>query len=141
MKKNYDELINLIKKAQGDKTLNQFALSCQVNAGHLSRLLNGNFVNPPSPETLKKISKGSHGIVTYEELLKACNYIEDEDLSRIDKYINDNELYDKFNHLVKNENAKVLFDKLGDLNEDELKQFVDIVTIIKKDDKNNEKNN
>ena len=28
-------------------------------------------------------------------------------------------------------------DKLGDLNEDELKQFVDIVTIIKKDDKDN----
>lgn len=45
------------KKAQGTKTLNQFALGAGVNAGHLSRILNGNFKNPPSPDTLKKIAK------------------------------------------------------------------------------------
>ena len=137
MKKNYEELISLIKKAQGTKTLNQFALICKVNAGHLSRLLKGNFVNPPSPETLKKIANSSRGEVTYEEILKASGYIEDNDLARLGDYFSNDELYNKLNHLVKNESAKVLFDKLGDLNEDELKQFVDIVTIIKKDDKEN----
>ena len=137
MKKKYEELISLIKKAQGNKTLNQFALACNVNAGHLSRILKGNFVNPPSPDTLKKIANSSRGLVTYEELLKASGYLEDDDLARLENYVNDDELYNKFNHLVKSESAKVLFDKLGELNEDELRQFVDIVTIIKKDDKNN----
>ena len=80
MKKDYEELIRLIKKAQGSKTLNQFALGAGINAGHLSRILNGNFKNPPSPETLKKIAKNSHGEVSYEELLKASNYIDDNDI-------------------------------------------------------------
>lgn len=135
MKNKYEDLVKLIKKAQGNKTLNQFALVCGVNAGHLSRILNGNFKNPPSPETLKKIAKSSRGEVNYEELLKASGYLEDDDLAKLNDYLSDTELLNKFNHLVGNEQAKVLFDKLGDLNNEELKQFVDIVTIIKKEDK------
>lgn len=80
MKKSYDELISLIKKAQGSKTLNQFASVCNVNAGHLSRLLKGSFINPPSPETLKKIANSSNNKVSYIDLLIACNYLEKEDI-------------------------------------------------------------
>lgn len=134
MKKDYEELIKLIKKAQGNKTLNQFALGAGINAGHLSRILNGNFKNPPSPDTLKKIAKNSHNEVSYEELLKASGYIDEADLT-YEEIIKDDEIYSKFSHLLENENAKVLFDKLGELNEDEFKQFIDIATIIKKEDK------
>ena len=136
MKKNYDELIKLIKKAQGNKTLNQFALGSGVNAGHLSRILNGNFKNPPSPETLKKIANNSRGEITYEELLKASGYIEDNDLTG-ESSLYSKENIDKFNQLVENERVKVLFDKIGDLNDEELDQVVNIITIIKKDDKEN----
>lgn len=79
MKHSYSRLIFLIKEAQGDKSLNQFALTCKVNAGHLSRLLKGNFVNPPSPETLKKIAN-SNNKVSYVELLIASGYLEEKDI-------------------------------------------------------------
>ncbi len=76
---SYSRLIFLIKEAQGNKSLNQFALTCNVNAGHLSRLLSGNFVNPPSPETLKKIAN-SNNKVSYVELLIASGYLEEKDI-------------------------------------------------------------
>ena len=59
----------------------------------------------------------------------------DNTTKTISSVIPDNELADKLSVLIENEHAKVLFDKLGDLNDEELKQFVDIVTIIKKEDK------
>lgn len=77
MDSKYIELIKLIKKAQGNRTLNQFALATDIDAGHLSRLLKGNFVNPPIPDTLKKISDHSHNEVSYESLLRAAHYIDD----------------------------------------------------------------
>ena len=72
--KAFDALINIIKKAQGDRSLNQFALNCEVNAGHLSRILNGKFVNPPSPDFLRKISEHASNNVTYEDLMEAAGH-------------------------------------------------------------------
>ena len=139
MKKDYEELIRLIKKAQGSKTLNQFALGAGINAGHLSRILNGNFKNPPSPETLKKIAKNSHGEVSYEELLKASNYIDDNDIPDKEK----KSIYDidieKYNKLIENKRISLLFDKLGELDDEELNQVADIVNIVTKIDKNKDK--
>ena len=139
MKKDYEELIRLIKKAQGSKTLNQFALGAGINAGHLSRILNGNFKNPPSPETLKKIAKNSHGEVSYEELLKASNYIDDNDIPDKEK----KSIYDidieKYNKLIENKRISLLFDKLGELDDEELNQVADIVDIVTKIDKNKDK--
>ena len=139
MKKDYEELIRLIKKAQGSKTLNQFALGAGINAGHLSRILNGNFKNPPSPETLKKIAKNSHGEVSYEELLKASNYIDDNDIPDKEK----KSIYDidieKYNKLIENKRISLLFDKLGELDDEELNQVADIVDIVTKIDKTKDK--
>lgn len=138
MKEKFSELIKLIKKAQGNKTLNQFALGAGVNAGHLSRIMNGNFKNPPSPDTLRKIAKSSHGEVTYEELLKASGYI-DKESSQNEELVYNRETLSKYNHLVENEKAKILFDKLGELSEEELNQVADIVNVIAKFDKNEKK--
>jgi transcriptional regulator with XRE-family HTH domain len=76
MNKNesYEKLLTLIKQAQGDRSLNQFALNCNVNAGHLSRVLNGKFVNPPTPDFLKKISQHAYNEVTYDNLMEAAGY-------------------------------------------------------------------
>ena len=139
MKKDYEELIKLIKKVQGTKTLNQFALGAGINAGHLSRILNGNFKNPPSPETLKKIAKNSHGEVSYEELLKASKYIDENDITDKEK----NSIYDidlnKYNKLIENKRISLLFDKLGELDDEELNQVADIVNIVTKIDKTKDK--
>lgn len=137
MKKDYEELIRLIKKAQGTKTLNQFALGAGINAGHLSRILNGNFKNPPSPETLKKIAKNSHGEVSYEELLRASKYIDDIPDKEKDS-IYDIDL-DKYNKLIENKRISLLFDKLGELDDEELNQVADIVDIVTKIDKTKDK--
>lgn len=137
MKKDYEELIRLIKKAQGTKTLNQFALGAGINAGHLSRILNGNFKNPPSPEILKKIAKNSHGEVSYEELLRASKYIDDIPDKEKDS-IYDIDL-NKYNKLIENKRISLLFDKLGELDDEELNQVADIVNIVTKIDKTKEK--
>lgn len=137
MKKDYEELIRLIKKAQGTKTLNQFALGAGINAGHLSRILNGNFKNPPSPETLKKIAKNSRGEVSYEELLRASKYIDDIPDKEKDS-IYDIDL-DKYNKLIENKRISLLFDKLGELSDEELNQVADIVNIVTKIDKTKDK--
>lgn len=140
MEKSYQDLIKLIKKAQGTKTLNQFALGVGVNAGHLSRILNGNFKNPPSPDTLRKIAKNSRGDVSYQDLMKACGYIEEnENIEKEETPIYNKENVDKYNRLIENTRIKLLFDKLGELNDEELDQVTDIVDIVAKLDKTKEK--
>ena len=59
----------------------------------------------------------------------------DNTTKSINNIVTDKQLAEKLSVIVENENAKVLFDKIGELNDSELKQFLDIVTIIKKDDK------
>jgi len=72
----YKELIRLLKVAKGDRSLNRFAEEAGIDAGHLSRVMRGIMVNPPSPETLKKISDNAHNGVTYEELMIAAGHLE-----------------------------------------------------------------
>lgn len=140
MKEEYADLIKLIEKAQGTKTLNQFALAAGVNAGHLSRILNGNFKNPPSPELLKKIANNSRGEVSYNELLVAARYIDNDnsDTKNLTSLYS-KENIDKYNHLVENTRIKLLFDKLGELSDEELNQVADIVNIVTKIDKTKDK--
>jgi len=71
----YVKLIELLNKAKGDRSLNQFASCCKVDAGHLSRVLRGRMVNAPSPETLKKIAENAQNRVTYEELMLAAGHL------------------------------------------------------------------
>jgi len=72
---NPDLLIELIKNAQGDRTMFNFAQECNINAGNLSRILNNKNGHPPKPDTLKKIAANSCSNVTYEELMKAAGHM------------------------------------------------------------------
>ena len=73
---NYSLLIALIKKAQGNRSLNQFARECGIDAGNLSRILNNKKVFSPKPDTLKKIAAMSYNNVTYEELMIAAGFMD-----------------------------------------------------------------
>jgi len=73
---NPDLLIKLIKKAQGDRSLNQFARECGIDPGNLSRILNNKKANNPTPDTLKKIATGSYNGVTYKELMIAAGFMD-----------------------------------------------------------------
>lgn len=68
----------LLVKAKGNRSINQFSLNSQVDAGYISRFINLKKNTPPTPEVLKKIASCSHNGVTYEDLMKAAGYIEIE---------------------------------------------------------------
>ena len=60
-----DELLaNLIKNAQGDLSLNNFAGQCGVSPSTLSRIINNKNSCPPAPGTLQKIASAAHNNVT-----------------------------------------------------------------------------
>ena len=63
----------------------------------------------------------------------------DNTTKTISSVIPDNELADKLSVLIENEHAKVLFDKLGELSDEELNQVADIVNIVTKIDKTKDK--
>lgn len=68
-------LINLINLAQGERTLNQFALHIGLAPATVSLIKNGK--RNPSPKTLLKISKNARHNVTYEDLMKAAGFLND----------------------------------------------------------------
>lgn len=71
--------------------------------------------------------------------MKACGYIEEnESLRNEETSIYTKENVEKYNRLVENTRIKLLFDKLGELNDEELDQVADIVNIVTKIDKNKE---
>lgn len=72
---NSELLIELIKKAQGNRSLNQFAQHCEIDPGNLSRIINNKNKQAPKPETLKKIATHAYNGVTYEELMNAAGHI------------------------------------------------------------------
>ena len=79
MNEEYKKLVDLIKLAQGNRSLNQFALHCNVDSGHLSRIINLKFKNPPSPDFIKKIASKAQNNINYEDLMKAAGYIQDKE--------------------------------------------------------------
>lgn len=72
---NPDLLIDLVKKAQGEHSLNQFAKLCGIDSGNLSRIINNKNTRPPKPDTLKKIADQAQNGITYEALMQAAGHI------------------------------------------------------------------
>lgn len=105
---------------QNNMTQRKLANKIGVTEAAISRYIND--LQKPRPDILADIAT-------------ALNTTTDYLLGKEASSIYENENLDKYNKLLENEHAKVLIDKLGDLNDEELKQFVDIVTIIKKEDK------
>jgi SOS-response transcriptional repressor LexA len=70
-KKLFSQLLN---KAKGDRSINQFAMYCGVSSAHISRLLRGLLEGPPTAETIKKISDKAYNNVTYLDLMQAAGY-------------------------------------------------------------------
>lgn len=69
-----DKLRELLIKAQGERSQNQFAMQGGFSSSAITRIMNGNYV--PSPKTLRKIANIAYNGVTYEDLLEACSYID-----------------------------------------------------------------
>ena len=98
------QLKTLIKKAQGNRTQNQFALNCDISSAALTRYIKGDRF--PTPESLKKIASNAYNGVTYEELMESAGYIKSS------KKVNNIEQKQKYNN-----NQKKLIDYYNSCNE------------------------
>lgn len=104
----YYNLIELLNKAKGNRSLNRFALLCGIDAGHLSRVMRGIMVNSPSPDTLKKISEKAYNGVTYEDLMEAAGYIEKKFIGRNIALLRGKMTYEEYSkHLTDKENISL----------------------------------
>ena len=74
--RQYDkkELLSLITKAIGQRSIKSFALDAGLSPDYMYRLVKGRLEDSPRRNTLRKISEASNGTVTYRELVKASGY-------------------------------------------------------------------
>lgn len=74
----------LLDKAKGDRSINNYAKECGISPAHISRLLRAMIETPPSPETIEKLTRYAYNSVSYIDLMKAAGHIpldNNEDLS------------------------------------------------------------
>lgn len=123
---------NRLKKLRLEKKLTQLQIAQKVNISEARYNLYENNKRQPDYELLKSLA---------EVLETTTDYLlgNDNTTKTINSVIPDNELADKLSVLIENEHAKVLFDKLGELSDEELNQVADIVNIVTKIDKTKEK--
>lgn len=75
---NKEKFAELVILAIGEnRSLNQYALSCEISSAHISRLSRGLLDTPPHPDVLLKMSKASQGRVSYSDFMLASGYIEE----------------------------------------------------------------
>jgi len=73
-----EALNTLIKKAQGHRTQNAYAASTGVSSAALTRIRQGYL--HPSPTVLKKLASQAMNDVTYEDFMRAMNYMKPDKL-------------------------------------------------------------
>ena len=67
----------LLEKAKGDRSINQYGKHCDVEPGYISRLLRGLREQPPSADIINKLASRAYNGVTAEEFMVAAGYIGD----------------------------------------------------------------
>lgn len=75
---NKEEFSELLKKAKGNRSINQYGLQSGVSGAHISRLLRGLLDTPPNPDTIKLLADKAHNGVTYYDLMIAAGHINKE---------------------------------------------------------------
>jgi transcriptional regulator with XRE-family HTH domain len=73
-------LKELIEKAQGNRSQNEFAMHCGLSSGTLTRYKQKE--RQPQPSALQKIAKHAYNNVSYDDLMIAAGYLQEKnDLS------------------------------------------------------------
>ncbi|CEP67106.1 Uncharacterized [Moorella glycerini] len=76
---NKEKFAQLLNKARGDRSINQYALQSGVTSAHISRLSRALLNSPPTPQTIKKLADHAYNNVTYEDLMAAAGYLPEEE--------------------------------------------------------------
>lgn len=72
---NKTEFAQLLEKAKGDRSINQYANETGVSAAHISRFLRELIQSPPTPETISKLVLKAYNGVTYKDMMIAAGYL------------------------------------------------------------------
>jgi transcriptional regulator with XRE-family HTH domain len=72
---NKEEFANLLERAKGERSINQFANETGVSAAHISRFLRQMIASPPTPETISKFAAKAHNEVTYQDMMVAAGHL------------------------------------------------------------------
>ena len=72
---NKEEFANLLDRAKGERSINNFASETGVSAAHISRFLRQMIASPPTPETISKFAAKAHNEVTYQDLMVAAGHL------------------------------------------------------------------
>lgn len=72
---NKPEFAQLLERAKGDRSINQYANDTDVSAAHISRFLREMIDTPPTPETLSKLASKAYNDVTYRDFMVAAGHI------------------------------------------------------------------
>lgn len=110
----------LLRKAQGGRSLNRFAADTGISAAHLSRLTRALLESAPAPPTIRKIADAAEGGVTYEALMRAAGHIESGGETSAES---DPAIYGDIYDLLLQDEYQVLFE----LAKDATKEDLDIV--------------
>lgn len=130
------QLIKLVKKAKGDRSITKFAKDSGVSRPYLSQLLNNKAKYSPRPDKLKLIAQASQGRVKYKDLMAAAGYLEgiyytDKSKQRIENAISeDAELYEFWERMKNRENLQLLMKQTKDLSDEAIKNIINIIKMI-----------
>ncbi|MEQ2464758.1 hypothetical protein [Niallia hominis] len=72
---NKEEFANLLDRAKGERSINNFASETGVSAAHISRFLRQMIASPPTPETISKFAAKAFNEVTYQDLMVAAGHL------------------------------------------------------------------
>lgn len=72
-----EKFANLLRKAMGNRSINQYWLNSEVSATYISRLLRKLVDNPPGPEIIRKLADTAQNEVTYQDLMEAAGHFYD----------------------------------------------------------------
>ncbi|WP_138751078.1 S24 family peptidase [Paenibacillus sinopodophylli] len=75
----------LLKLAQGNRSLNEFARQASVSGSYISNLMNCKNENAPEAKTIKKIADAAHNDVTYADLLDAVGLLTSDLKEKLDR--------------------------------------------------------
>lgn len=75
-------LIELIKKAQGERSQNQYAMQCGVSSAAITKIIKGE--RNPAPDFLRKLSEQAYNGVTYDDFMVAAGYLDESHKHYVD---------------------------------------------------------
>lgn len=118
------QFANILKKiSETYNNQRDFSEKSDINRTYLSQYMNMKLDNPPKPNILKRLADNSNGIISYDDLMQICGYLNgNNDTKVFDSYEELNYLSDNRRKKIdeinltheENEIFKSLFDQLLD---------------------------